>query len=280
MKIQLTTGIPSETDYKLLIESDTFRNMEIFSGQFLAENRALLGQYAKKWVADPLHQWSRQWEYPFVFSCLKEGLANTVKPRILDAGSGMTFFPYYVKKEFIYSDMHCCDIDESLKALYEAINGGAQNGVEFSKADMRNTPYADNWFDAVYCVSVLEHTINYEEIICDFHRLLRPGGKLIITFDISLDGTRDISPEQAVKLLDSLNKKFVGDFESSAGLMCDISNKDIFTTMSAKKIDANLLPWKYPAILHYVKAVMGGKRIGHWPPLLSVYCLCLTKSHG
>ena len=277
MNMHLRGGIAHEIDYKVLIESDEFREMEIFSTEFLTKNQSILGSYTKKWVGDPLHQWSRQWEYPFVFSRLESSLANTSQPKVLDAGSGMTFFPYYVKQKIKSSEIYCCDSDESLAMSYRAINDGAQNRVEFSHADMRKAPYQDDWFDAVYCISVLEHTNNYEEIIDDFHRIVKPGGKLIVTFDISLDGTRDISPERAAQLLYALNKKFVSDDESGSGLTTDISNPAIFTTMSAKKIDVNLLPWKYPALFYRVKAMMTGKKVGHWPPLLSAYCLSLTK---
>ena len=280
MKKHLLGGIPCEVDYNLLVESDEFREMEVFSSRFLTTNQSILERYAKKWVGDPLHQWSRQWEYPFVFSRLESSLVTTAKPRVLDAGSGVTFFPHYVKHKIESAEVHCCDSDESLAAIYHAINDGAKNGVKFSPADMRKAPYQADWFDVIYCVSVLEHTKDYEEIIDDFHRTLKPGGKLIVTFDISLDGTRDISPARAVKLLYALNKKFDNDDGSGSGLTTDISNADIFTTMSAKKIDANLLPWKYPAILYRLKAMMTGKKFGHWPPLLSVYCLSMTKSRA
>ena len=278
MKKYLRSGIPSKVEYKLLLESAEFHEMEMFSTQFLANHRSVLARFAKKWVSDPLHQWSRQWEYPFVFGRIESSLTNTGKPRILDAGSGVTFFPYYLKQKINSAEVYCCDSDESLEAIYRVINGSVQSGVEFTRADMRKLPFQDDWFDAVYCISVLEHTDNYEEIIDDFHRVLTPGGKLIVTFDISLDGTRDISIERAAKLIDALNKKFDSDDPTDDALKTDLSNPDIFTTLSAREIDANLLPWKYPAIIYRVRAMMTGKTIGNWPPLLSAYCLSLTKS--
>lgn len=278
MKQQLRSGIPSEWDYKRLIESDDFREMESFSERFLTSNRSILQQYAKKWVRDSLHQWSRQWEYPYVFSSLESSVISAQTLRILDAGSGITFFPYYVKEKFEPAEVYCCDSDQSLTALYRTINDGVSTGVAFSNADMRKTPYEDDWFDAVYCISVLEHTIDFEEIIDDFHRVLKPGGRLIVTFDISLDGTRDISPERAAKLLYALNKKFDMDDGPGSRLATDILDPAIFTTMSANRMDASLLPWKYPAIFYRFKAIMSGRKSGSWPPLLTAYCLSLTKS--
>lgn len=280
MKEHLVGGIPSEIDYSVLLASDGFREMETFSDQFLARNQSILARYSEKWVGDPLHQWSRQWEYPFVFNRLETILADSVKQRVLDAGSGITFFPFYIQHKIKSAEVYCCDSNPSLASIYRAINDGAENGAKFSPADMRMAPYEDHWFDAVYCISVLEHTKDYEEIITDFHRILKPGGTLIVTFDISLDGTRDISPERAVKLLHALHHKFDNLDGPSSDIMTDILSPNIFTTMSAKRIDASLLPWKYPAIFYRVKAMMAAKKFGHWPPLLSAYCLSLTKSRN
>lgn len=277
MKMHLVGGVPSEADYISLIASDGFREMEIFSDGFLLKHRATLRRYARKWVGDPLHQWSRQWEYPFVFSCLESGLTNIANPRVLDAGSGLTFFPFYVKQKIESAKVNCCDSDESLAAIYRAINDGAQNGVEFSRADMRKTPYENVSFDAIYCISVLEHTNNYQEIIDDFHRILKPGGTLIVTFDISLDGTRDISPADAAKLIEVLNQKFGSGGGQGEQLKKELSIPGVFTTASAKKINAQLLPWKYPEFFYRIKALMAGKEHRGWPPLLSAYCWSSTK---
>lgn len=69
MKEVLPDGIPLTHDYIKLIESDTFNAIEQYSNHFLSVNKSILKSYMRKWVDDPLHQWSRQWEYPLSLIC-------------------------------------------------------------------------------------------------------------------------------------------------------------------------------------------------------------------
>jgi ubiquinone/menaquinone biosynthesis C-methylase UbiE len=46
--------------------------------------------------------------------------------------------------------------------------------------DSRKIEFPDNSFDVVLCFDVLEHIIDYREIIPEWQRVLRPGGKVFI----------------------------------------------------------------------------------------------------
>jgi len=141
-------------------------------------------------------------------------------------------------------------------------------------------PYERDWFDAIYCISVLEHTSNYSEIIDEFRRILRPGGKLVITFDISLDGTRDVSVENAEGLINSLIDKFISDEGFSPDWKSQLDLTDLFTTLVAKDMDPRLLPWKLPSLFYKLRSILAGKRLNTWPPPLTVFCLTLAKPLG
>lgn len=251
--------------------------MENFSNHFLSSNKKLLDTYARKWVADPLHQWSRQWEYSFVFDKIAAFIKDKSSARVLDAGSGMTFFPYFIKQSYPSAEIDCVDSDAGLEEIYKQLNVHGKLTVNFSCADLRRLSFAPGQFDVVYCVSVLEHTDEYTEIIDGFHKLLQPGGRLIITFDISLDGTRDISVEKAEKLLASLAAKFDILEEVPLNLSSELSAPDIFTTHVAREIDPNLLPWKLPRFVYRINAFVRGRPFGIWPPLLTVFCLNMQK---
>jgi SAM-dependent methyltransferase len=280
MKNQLPGGIPLESNYRAVLKSEDFRDMEEFSNRFHAANADILAGYAKRWINDPLHQWSRQWEYPFVFSRLVMEPGRDRGATILDAGSGVTFFPHYIREKCAWAQIHCCDSDAVLEEIYKKINKGAAHPVEFYRGDIRGIPCEDETYDAVYCISVLEHTDRFKDIIAEFYRIIKPGGRLIVTFDVSFDGTRDISPARGTELLSALSEKFNRNERFDRELSEQLAAPGIFTTRSAREIDADLLPWKYPAFLYRLKSLLSGKGFGPWPPELTVFCMDLTKARN
>jgi len=71
-------------------------------------------------------------------------------------------------------DVYCCDINEDHFEL---------KGLPFKKGDMnKRLPYDGECFDYVVCLEGIEHTENPFNAIREFARLLRKGGKLILSF--------------------------------------------------------------------------------------------------
>ena len=91
--MKLPVGLPNQDEYFKLIRSKLFANMENYSNSFIKTNKLLLYPYIQKWIKDPFHQWSRQWEYPYVYSQISSIKGNL---EILDAGSGVTFLPFFI----------------------------------------------------------------------------------------------------------------------------------------------------------------------------------------
>ena len=250
MTLSLYSGLPKIPDYQRLLQSDLFKSMESFSEDFVRSQSAYLKDYRRKWVADPLHQWSRQWEYPFVFSRISEYTRN-VEPRlnILDAGSGVTFFPFFLSSRFSHAAISCCDYDESLEEVYSRLNGHLPTTAKFVPGDLRHLPFGNNTFDIIYCISVLEHTDAYDAIAAEFRRVLKETGMLIITFDISINGDFDIPTEKAEALLKILDHHFPrGKKAEYANLGKRVREPDIVTTRFIRKFNPGLLPWKYPLL--------------------------------
>lgn len=280
MKCPLPEGIPDIKNYMSNLKSDDFKDMENFSDRFVSSNEDILREYSRKWVRDPLHQWSRLWEYPFVFSRIRAHLEKHENQAVLDAGSGVTFFPYYIKAKYPFIDTFCGDYDESHRETFLRLNRRLGLGTNFQCFDLKNIPFDDNRFDIVYCISVLEHTNEYRDIIEQFYRIIKNDGKLVLTFDLSLDGSEDISPERGIELIKTLTDHFICDDESAIDLLQQIDRPDIFSTLYAKNMDLKLLPWKKPSLLKRTKSVLSGRERTQWPPALTVCCISLTKKQA
>ncbi len=277
MKRHLPAGIPGIEHYMANLESADFTEMENFSDRFISSNDDILKEYARKWVKDPLHQWSRLWEYPFVFSRIRAHLERHKQPSVLDAGSGVTFFPYYIKSKYPLVNMSCGDCDESHSETFLRLNRRIGLEIDFQCFDLKKIPFNDHRFDVVYCISVLEHTNEFRNIIEQFYRVIKNGGKLILTFDVSLDGSEDIDPERGNELLKKLTEVFTCDDELEIDLLSQLDRPGLFSTQYAKTLDLKLLPWKRPSLLRQMKSFLSGHPSLQWPPPLTVFCLSLTK---
>lgn len=148
-----------------------------------------------KWPRDPLHTWSRIWEYPYIFyhlRKLRDRFADTF-PVVVDLGSGVTFFPFAIAElgyQVTCTDIDpICAIDLAKAAQYVPHAPGI---VEFRLTNGISLPFADNEVDIIYCVSVIEHIPTFKETISEIARILKPEGFLLLTFDMDMRGDSEI----------------------------------------------------------------------------------------
>jgi 2-polyprenyl-3-methyl-5-hydroxy-6-metoxy-1,4-benzoquinol methylase len=143
------------------------------------------------WPCDPLHTWSRIWEYPYVYHNIKawrQDLAKDCMPSVVDVGSGVTFFPFSVAK--LGCEVICTDIDPvCMEDLSRACNHivHSPGTVDFRLVENSLLPFDNEECDAVYCISVLEHITDFEKTIAEMARILKPNGLCLITCDINLN---------------------------------------------------------------------------------------------
>lgn len=69
--------------------------------------------------------------------------------------------------------------DFSPEALQFCVARGV--GAELARADVRRLPFADASFDVVTAMDIVEHIDDDKAAACEIFRVLRPGGRLLVT---------------------------------------------------------------------------------------------------
>lgn len=93
--------------------------------------------------------------------------------KVIDIGCGKGRYLTILQK--LYPKSHLFGIDISEKMLeYLPV------GIETKLGSILDIQYPDNYFDCVYSVETLEHTILPENAIKEMTRILKPGGKIVI----------------------------------------------------------------------------------------------------
>lgn len=167
-----------------------------------------------KWPNDPLHCWSRIWEYPYVYSQINQYMnASKIcdQPLVADLGSGVTFFPFSLAR--LGCNVVCVDIDPVCEidlSRAREIMPASLGAVGFRLVEGERLPFVDDECDIVYSISVLEHIPDFENTILEISRVLKPGGLCVITcdLDLSLAGKAQLNLQQFHRLEKVVLSKF------------------------------------------------------------------------
>lgn len=129
----------------------------------------------------------RRLEYSFVIKEMEKYIEKGRK--VLEAGCGVSPMPFLWSK--IGADVTAVDLSEKtirlMKQFSEDDYFKVGEKIDFAVCDIMKLPYEDNSFDIVETISVIEHLQfpNYLMAINELYRVLKPGGVLICTCDIS-----------------------------------------------------------------------------------------------
>lgn len=266
----IASGVPTFADLDRVLSGETFRRMEADSRHFLEGQEGPLSYYRRRWTADPLHTWSRRWEYPYVHEALREAMSGPGV--LLDAGAGATFFPFHVAHATPGTTVHAVDSDKRMGQVYDAVGDPS---VVFTSTDITALDFPAAFFDGAYSVSVLEHIRDRSRVASEVARVLKPGGPLVLTIDISIDGREDINIPDAEDLIQELGRWF--DPVDAPPLRQGLSDPDILVTT---RLDPADLPWNWSLAARTYRLLRHGKSPFRPPtPALTVYGSVWRRNH-
>jgi SAM-dependent methyltransferase len=142
---------------------------------FFRETVAAMKELIAEFPGFYLHP-SRQWEYPWALESARLGLNS----RVLDVGCGASILPVYLDR--LGHRVVACDIDLDWDLVGET-------PIPYLKADLTALPLESGQFEAVFCLSVIEHLARDQvtAALGELQRVLRPGGRLLLTTDFCED---------------------------------------------------------------------------------------------
>ncbi len=159
-----------------------------------------------------LDWWSRLYEYPWAASFCNSDLT------VLDAGCGVGHhFKFYLAQTC--KEVHACDLDSCIlneKLIIDGIKESfnydvtsLNQKINYQCCDLNQMKYPDNYFDRIFCISVLEHCEPGEvvNILTGFKRLLKTDGLIVLTFDVPTNNLLDVITQN----LETLNLTLAGD---------------------------------------------------------------------
>jgi SAM-dependent methyltransferase len=115
------------------------------------------------------HDKAKNWDlYLSVRNCQRTDKSSN----ILDAGSGSKAVFAKSMADLGFRNVFACDFQD---IRVPQIKG--------SRCDIVQTPYADNFFSAIACLSVVEHGVDLERFAKEMYRICKKGGELMISTD-------------------------------------------------------------------------------------------------
>ena len=132
-----------------------------------------------------------------------------------------------------------------------------KKGIPVICGDLCNMPCDDNSFDAIVCMDVLEHIQGDDLAVSELRRVLRPGGKFLITVpedmrlwsqhDVSVNHFRRYSRKDICKLLEE------ADFEIESVWSSNVSLKPLIKAFRKKSTGSDLET--VPSLLNWLMLV-------------------------
>lgn len=157
-------------------------DLEELKEPFFADILAEMDQLGARESISYLHP-SKRWEYPWAMDRARLAPGS----RVLDAGCGASIFPIYLAK--LGHRVTGLDLN-----VPEGLNQAHGVEVDYCKGELTELPFEDGSFDAIFCISVIEHLGHQgaPAALAEMRRVLKPEGRLLVTTDYYEDANAEI----------------------------------------------------------------------------------------
>lgn len=120
--------------------------------------------------------WSRMYEYPWACQQMIDGEV------VVDAGCGDIHPLKYILADRS-TKVYGLDVDASAIEISKRVY---HPSIEYIICDLTGIPLKSESVDSIYCISVLEHLSRseFDKTMMEFLRILRSGGRFILTLDL------------------------------------------------------------------------------------------------
>ena len=118
-------------------------------------------------------------KYRFITDFLN---SNSKGGKALDFGTGFGAFLPVLSNN--YDEVTAVDAyDDQIKAAKDLVDYLALKNVNVKKVSKENglSSFPDSEFDLILATDVLEHNRNYESIVLELRRILKPGGLIVVS---------------------------------------------------------------------------------------------------
>jgi ubiquinone/menaquinone biosynthesis C-methylase UbiE len=110
--------------------------------------------------------------------------------RSLEIGAGTGYFTLNLLQAGVVREATCTDISPGMMRTLSANAVRLGLEVRTARADAESLPFPDQSFDLVLGHAVLHHLPDLDRAFAEFHRVLRPGGRIVFAGEPSRTGDR------------------------------------------------------------------------------------------
>jgi ubiquinone/menaquinone biosynthesis C-methylase UbiE len=131
--------------------------------------------------------------------------------RSLEIGAGTGYFSLNLLQAGVVSHATCTDISPGMVSTLNANAARLGLDVRAARADAESLPFADESFDLLLGHAVLHHLPNLRRAFAEFHRVLRPGGRIVFAGEPSRLGDMIASvPKRGAGLVAPVWRRLLG----------------------------------------------------------------------